>query len=173
MAVVVGLKFDDESLDHLEKWFKRCQESASDGPYQAFEPVARHNIQIPLGLCGSKRCDDFEPRGKLDKIIKLENPRVMFLGERGGIFLVFNSDWVTCRIEELITYHRFKRPRGQSQKQPHKPRIAISYRSNCLDQRWCRLLPIRELRVVEEIAVVSEEFDQKFPNTAHLKLQEV
>lgn len=168
MSIFVGLRFDEETTNILAEWLDYCSKDPDGMPWNIdgeviFYPQHKSHISIPLVYSNSPISDDrfkdFKPLGPLNETIEMINPHIRHVGERGAIVLGFTSPFVTQRYNELCD-QGFKRRHGK-----FLPRIIISHHSHFINMGWCRKLPIRSLKVIEEFTV---PFDLSFPKYAHL-----
>lgn len=150
MTMFVGLKMDEESTETIYRWLQRC----AKGHLGLQAPTPKRFIYIPLCYSGSDDLDEDELRshlvGEINVPVKLENPRLDFLGETGNVSLIFQSEWVKDRYKFWVSKDRRLRQRNQPK---FKSRIPMSHFCHNLDERWLNDLPIREIRLVEEFAI--------------------
>jgi hypothetical protein len=162
-GVIICWQFDEPSLDILKNWFKACSADAHTWGGE-LATVHRKNIKIPIAHSCNGKLNEFQPLGKMDLTIKLENPRLQVLGEAWAVLeLIFKSDVITERAAQLNQL-------GFKMHKNYLPRIPIAFRAKSSSSQWLKLLPTRELRVVEETI---GPFSRNFPKFAHLDPDEV
>lgn len=153
MTMFVGLKMDEESTETIYRWLQRC---AKNRQMELQAPLPKQFIYIPVCYSGSSDLDEDELRshlaGGINVPIKLENPRVDFLGETGNVSLIFQSDWIKERYQFWVSKDRRLRQRSNGCRPKFKSRIPMSHFCHSCNDQWLKDLPIREIRLVEEFA---------------------
>jgi len=152
MTMFVGLKMDEESTETIYRWLQRCGRKG----FGLQGPMPKRFIYIPVCYSGSSDLDEDELRshlaGEINVPIKLENPRLDFLGETGNISLIFQSEWIKDRYKFWVSKDRRFKQRSDGRWPKFKSRIPMSHFCHSLDHGWLKDLPIREIRLVEEFA---------------------
>jgi len=107
MTMFIGLKIDEESTETIYRWLQRC---ARDRDMELQAPLPKRFIYIPLCYSGSNALNEDELRshlaGKINVPINLKNLQINFLGERGNVSLIFQSDWIKERYQFWISKDR-------------------------------------------------------------------
>ena len=151
MTMFIGLKIDEESTETIYRWLQRC---ARDRDMELQAPLPKRFIYIPLCYSGSNALNEDELRshlaGKINVPINLKNLQINFLGERGNVSLIFQSDWIKERYQFWISKDRRLRQRNGSK---FKSRIPMSHFCHSCNHNWLKDLPIREIKLVEEFAI--------------------
>ena len=154
MAILVGLRFDEDSAKQIYDWLLRCHRS--DFPLQ--RPIHPDYLLIPLAHHGGDKMDDFVPRGKMQQIVEFVNPKIQYMGERSTIVMKFShNDWIVNRIQDL-------RKLGFNRRGKAHARLPLSIHSPFLDHAWVKTMP-RKVMIAEEVVV---PFDQAIGKYAHL-----
>lgn len=158
MAILVGLRFDEESTNKIANWLLECNN------HRVFQcpllrPIHADFLLIPLAHCGSDRMDEFVPRGEMNEVVEFLNPRIRWIGEHNTVVMEFTNDWIVNRIQDL-------KKLGFKRRKKAIARLPLSIHSCYLDPHgWKKIMPIKKVTVVEEIVV---PFDTAIGRYAHL-----